>query len=246
MAIISVSIYYAAHRFPIKRETFQKKIILVVRKLHKLAQEVKADIWITIIAILSVSCFLSMWKTGINFIIWFFIIWVYSLDEDADDDIVHANYNYSCIDSSRWSINSNFTSGSPIKDPSFYDKNYSASIGYINLLEKRLIDLEKKVSTLENDKLQQNIVIYTFNHSLTEKLQNLEKIIFEKDQQIESNITIINNAITSLKKRKRIRLRIVKLYTKQFLIWLLPTPVIYILKRVMVQIRACFSRFEND
>lgn len=247
MSVICVAIYFAAHQFPLTIKTCRYKFILVVCNIQRLTQGVKIDIWITIITVLSISCILSIWKTGISFIIWFFIIWVYNLKEDDGENIPYdsININYG-INSERCSINSNINSGSPIKDPNCYDKNYSASIGYINFLEKRVIDLERKVSTLENDKLQQNIVIYTFNHNLTEKLQNLEKTVFHKEQQIQSNINLINNAIISLKKRKRIRIEILKLYTKQVLIWLLPTPIIYIMKRIKIQFRACFSSLNND
>jgi hypothetical protein len=254
MGIISIIVYSTAHQFPLTIDTCWKKIKLTVNTIELLSQNIKFDVWTIIIIVLVIVWILSVWKSGISFTLWYFIIWVYNLKENTQVSDSLSDKPY-CIDlndhhnsnirfnTNNWNVNSQnsvSTSSIKIEEQSFYDKNYFSSIEYIKLLEKRIIDLEKKIDSLDNEKLQQNVRIYTFNNNLNEKLNNLEKTMQIQIQQTQFHLSNFNEVLLSMKKRKRKRFNIFKLYFKVFLLWMLPNSVVSGLKRIRRKLREYF------
>lgn len=262
MFLLLVLGYYVMHHLPLTTSMCRLKLRLAVTTIIILTKDLKVDLWVSIIALLLVSWILSIWKAGVSFIIWCFVIWVYNLDEasvsaisnnnsSSGNNMIRAFTYFSNNNGSDNSLSSgsgklssfedfglssvlgstaNSDINSSFKETPYFDKHYSASIGYINSLEKKLIFLEKKVSILENDKLEQNIIIHTFNHNLNEKINNLEKRVQEKDIINQKELNQMYNMLLALKRRKRIRLNILKLYIKQILLWILPTPTVVVLR----------------
>lgn len=278
MCLVSVLGYYVIHHLPLTTSMCRMKVRLALTTLQVLTKDLKFDLWVTVIAVLLVAWVLSIWKTGVSFLIWCFVIWAYNLDETKvnsmsnnsagagggnGSNFISAFASFSNLSTGISNASGRFSSfedfgpasglgttansdlNSSHKGTPDYDKCYSASIGYINSLEKKVIFLEKKISFLENDKLEQNIIIYTFNHNLNEKLNNLEKKVQERDQTSQQDLNQIYSMLLALKKRKRIRLNILKLYIKQILLWLLPHPVVVVLRRTRRIVNMIFQRLRG-
>lgn len=248
MIILSILGYYTVNHFPLSTNLCIVKTRLVINSISQLTKDMEFDLWLTVIIILLIAWVLSIWKTSISFIIWCFVIWIYNLSEykevrKKEDSCNWESTNGPSMRSPLDDVSSALYSS--YKESSYYDKNYSASIGYINLLEKKVIQLEKRVNTLENDKLEQNIVIYTFNHNLNDKINNLEKKLQENEQLSKKDLSQIYVTLLSLKKRKRIRINILKLYIKRILLWILPTPIATVLKRVKKSIEITIRRIRG-
>ena len=277
LVLLSVLGYYVIHHLPLTTSMCRLKVRLALTTVRVLTKDLKFDLWVTVIAVLLVAWVLSIWKAGVSFLIWCFVIWGYNLDEakvnsisrnnggggGGSNNFINAFASFNNLSTGISSTSGRFSSfedfgpasglgttansdlNSPYKGTPYYDRCYSASIGYINSLEKKVILLEKKISSLENDKLEQNIIMYTFNHNLNEKLNNLEKKVQERDQTHQQELNQIYNMLLALKKRKSIRLNILKLYIKQLLLWLLPNPIIVVLRGTRRIVNMIFHRLRG-
>lgn len=232
--LISFLIYYIVQHLPLTTDLFKLKINLAIKILISLTKGVKFDLWLTIIIILTISWILKIWKSSISFIIWCFIIWFYNLNNDNynTNKILNNKNEFDNLNLSTFeTVNSN-NLDSTFKESSPYYENYSNSIGYINSLERKIIELEKKINNLQEDKLEQNIIIYTFNHNLNDKINNLDKKIEKFELTNKNDLNQIYNILISVKKRKRIRFNIIKMYIRQILLWFLPRIIISYMKFV--------------
>lgn len=240
------------YTLPLTTDICIHKIKLVCYTIRLSTQNMEFDVWFTVIIILIISWVLTIWKTAISFIVWCFIIWVYNLDDNLDLNFNHnsnncTNSNYSVTmsdnyNNSKSSLKSSLNSSTINSSNSFNEKNFSNTIGYINLLEKKIIDLEKSVTNLENDKLQQNIIIYTFNHKINEKIDNLEKKFNERSRITHNELNQIYKVLISLKQRKTIRFGIFKMYLKKFLVLALPDWQIKIMKTFKNSLKLFYKR----
>ena len=211
--IISLSYFtikYNNNKLNFSINYYKLKFALIIYNFKKLANNgPQLDIWSIIMIILLLTWLLTIWKFGISFILWCFVLWVYNLNDNIEEI-----------------SNENITDSPPIITS---NEQLNPSLLY-HILERKILVLEKHINKLENDKLQQNILIYTLKHTLNEKIQNLEKHSKQRDQTTQSNLIQLTNILQSFRSRKTSRLEIFKMYLKKFLILILPNWVIRILK----------------
>lgn len=211
--IISLSYFtikYNNNKLNFSINYYKLKFALIIYNFKKLANNgPQLDIWSIIMIILLLTWLLTIWKFGISFILWCFVLWVYNLNDNIEEI-----------------SNENITDSPPIITS---NEQLNPSLLY-HILERKILVLEKHINKLENDKLQQNILIYTLKHTLNEKIQNLEKHSKQRDQTTQSNLIQLTNILQSFRSRKTSRLEIFKMYLKKFLILILPNWVIGILK----------------
>ena len=211
--IISLSYFtikYNNNKLNFSINYYKLKFALIIYNFKKLANNgPQLDIWSIIMIILLLTWLLTIWKFGISFILWCFVLWVYNLNDNIEEI-----------------SNKNITDSPPI----ITSNEQLNPSSYYHILERKILVLEKHINKLENDKLQQNILIYTLKHTLNEKIQNLEKHSKQRDQTTQSKLIQLTNIIQSFRSRKTSRLEIFKMYLKKFLILILPNWVIRILK----------------
>ncbi|AWU74847.1 uncharacterized protein C5L36_0B01140 [Pichia kudriavzevii] len=237
LLMIAVGTYSIAHQLPLSTSLCRMKLKLVVREIRNSTQGVHIDICTTITVVLLAAWILSVWKSGTSFLVWCFVVWIYNLSDRTH--VTHTNtvISFSSSSSKRCISANHIGSASNdcinIQRNSAFDHNCLTSSAHINQLEAKIFKMEKKLLELEDDKVQLNLLLYAFNHNLNDKFNHLEKTLFDKTEQVQSNIFKINASLSPLKrKRKHVCLNIVKLYFKCFLIAVLPRWVIIPLKRL--------------
>lgn len=228
---VAVTLYYLLSQSPLTMDLFRKKSRLVLVSIQQSTESFKFDVWISMICILIFGWIVSIWKNFISMALWMIVVWIYNLKEGGSDDpngmspelLLNSGPYFnllsgSCVENTLYSTDVNKT------------QSYSSSMRYINLLEKKINVLSKKVEELENHNLEQNIRLYTFNHNLTDKLNNLEKALFDKSQAFHNGLNAVQSALDALKRRKETRIAIARMYIKPIIMWMLPNPVIAALR----------------
>lgn len=243
---ITVTLYTVKEQLPFTTKRCYYKLCLITRQLDLFAEFMKNDIWISVIILLLSGWILNIWENGISFVWWCFIVWIYNLKDGVSnetetnktDNIPVAEMGFKYTDDSRVQIETDLKKNqyTPVSHyPSLIDDGTS-HIAHINSLEKKLLDLETRLTAMENEKVQQNIMIYSFNHSLSDKLNTFDKHIQEKDQRFQAKISQIQAGLKDLENAhcRHLHLHILVnfciVYIKERLVGILPSWITTLLK----------------
>jgi hypothetical protein len=241
---------------PLTIDHYQRKFSLVLVELKKMTSGVQLDAWVIVIIVLLVAWVLRIWKSAVSFVVWTFVIWVYNLQ---DSESTQSNVSTYTSESLSSSLDVRLDSGvsvgpleavtistsSPLSSSSPYMQSEAQSLtSCIQRLERRIRTLERHVSILEHDKVQQNILIYTFTHTQQEKLAALEAHVTSCEQRTQRALSNVHTLLLGLQHRKRVRAQIAKLYVKQVLLKVLPLWSVAILRLLKRRCESAFSIFQ--
>lgn len=237
--MVAFVFFYLLHKIPLSTELFIKKTRLVVQAIKSSTDGLNFDVCVIIICILLFGWIISVWKNFLSVLLWAIVIWIYNL---TGNNGMNGNASPILLNSaSPLGATNNYKYFTESSESSFQ----ASAFKYINILERKIDELNKLVEELENSKVQQSILIYTFNHKMTERLDNLEKTFQEKNNQLYKKFMGIQTALETLTHRKRARLAISKMYVKQILLVILPNPVVSSLRIQKKLILAVYEKFQS-
>ncbi len=238
---------------PLTIDLYQRKFSLVLVELKKMTSGVQLDAWVIVIIVLLVAWVLRIWKSAFSFVVWTFVIWVYNLQDSGSRQSDVSTYTSESISpSSDVRLDSGVSVGpleaatiSTSSSSSPYMQSEAQSLlSCIQRLERRIRTLERHVSILEHDKVQQNILIYTFTHTQQEKLAALEAHVTSCEQRTQRALSNVHTLLLGLQHRKRVRAQIAKMYVKQVLLKVLPLWSVAILRLLQRRCESAFSIFQ--
>ena len=237
---------------PLTIDLYQRKFSLVLVELKKMTSGVKLDAWVIVIIVLLVAWVLRIWKSAVSFVVWTFVIWVYNLQDSGSRQSNVSTYTSESLSPSSGVRLDSGVSVGPLEaatiytsSPSSYMQSETQSLSsYIQRLEQRIRRLERHVSILEHDKVQQNILIYTFTHTQQEKLAALEAHVTSCEQRTQRALSNVHTLLLGLQHRKRVRAQIAKLYVKQVLLKVLPLWSVAMLRLLERRCESALSIFQ--